>query len=331
MNIKKDIILAIETSCDETSVAIIKNGTQILAMETASSIDLHQETRWVIPEIAARAQDEYMISVLNLARQKSDVWFEDIDAIAVTEWPWLIWSLLVWISTANTLSMIYNKPLFWINHINGHIFANLLERSINDIKFPSIVLTASWWHNEIYLWKNINELILIWETLDDSAGEAFDKCWRLLGLPYPSWSIVSNLALNWDKKRFIFPRAMKSSWDYNFSFSGLKTAFLYETRKYENMTDNLRNDFASWLQEAICDILTEKLVNASIKYWAKQIHLSWWVSANSRLRELTNERSDLDILYPKKIEYCTDNAAMIWAAAYFQDIQSTSQVEVVLR
>ena len=329
--INKDIVLAIETSCDETSIAIIRNWGHVVAMETASSIDLHQETRWVIPEVAARAQDEYIIPVLNSVKQKSWLWIADIDAICVANWPWLIWSLLVWISTANTLSMVYKKPLFWINHIKWHIFANLLERRLTDIKFPAIVLTVSWWHNEIYIWKNLNDFELIWETLDDSAGEAFDKCWRLLGLPYPAWPLISDLADNWDKNFFKFPRAMKNSWDYDFSFSGLKTAFLYETRKYDDINEEQKNDFAAWLQEAICDILSEKLVNASRQFWAKQIHLSGWVSANKRLRELVSSRSDLEILYPKKLEYCTDNAAMIWAAGYYQDIKNANFVEAVLR
>lgn len=344
---KKNILLAIETSCDETSVAIIKNWTEILSLETATSIALHQKTRWVIPEIAARAQLEYINSVLNKALKIAKIKMEDIDWIAVTQWPWLIWSLLIWISTANVLGAIYKKPIYWVNHIHWHIFSNFLERNIDEIKFPSVVLTVSWWHNEIYLLTAINyQLKLLWETLDDSAWEAFDKCWRLLWLPYPAWSAVAKLAEKWDKKAFDFPRWMQRSWDFNFSFSWLKTSFLYTLEKLANnklnkeqTTNNhkllitnkkLTYDLAASLQESICDILSEKIISAAKKYKAKQIHLSWWVSANLRLRELVKEKFWWEIIYPKKLIYCTDNAAMIWAAWYFQNIKAKKAIEAKL-
>lgn len=327
----KDLILAIETSCDETSVALIRKWVEVLSLKTASSIKLHQLTKWVIPEVAARAQSEYMMEVMNEALNEANVKMEDIDAFWVTIWPWLIWSLLVWVSTANSLSLIYKKKLYWINHINGHIYANLLGRKISDLKFPSIVLTASWWHNEIYLWKDINSLTLIWESLDDSAWEAFDKCWRLIWLDYPAGAAISKLSLKWNKDFFKFPRPLKNSWNFDFSFSWLKTAFLYKLKEYKQVNDQLKADFASSLQEAICDILSDKVVKASVKYWVKQIHLSWWVSANTRLRELVTKKSDLKLLCPVKIEYCTDNAAMIGAAAYFQDIKESRILEAMPR
>lgn len=350
--IKKDIILAIETSCDETSIAVIKNWTEVIALETATSIPLHQETKWVIPEVAARAQYEYILPVLDEVLRKSWMKMEDIDWIAIANWPWLAWSLLIWVSTANTLATIYKKPLYWINHIHWHIFANFLERNPDEIKFPNVVLTVSWWHNEIYLINKIQKpdplisktfktnfkLTLLGQTLDDSAWEAFDKCWRLLWLNYPAGPQVSKLAEKWDKKAFYFPRWMIHSWDLNFSFSWLKTSFLYKVKKIEAENWNnwdtqkwkLMHDLCASLQESICDILSTKVVNAAIKYKAKQIHISWGVSANQRLREIVKEKFWWEVIFPKKIVYCTDNAAMIGAACYFQGIKAKKFVEIRL-
>ena len=331
---KKNIILSIETSCDETSIAIIQNWTEVLSLEIATSIALHQKTKWIIPEEAARAQVDFLNSVFNNALKNSWKNIEEIDVIAVTKWPGLIWSLMAWITFANTLSYIYKIPLLWVNHIYWHIFANLLERNQEEIKFPAIILTVSWWHNEIHLMKSFNEIELIWESLDDSAGEAFDKCWRMIWLWYPAWKDVWELAKKWDKKAFQFPRWMIWSWDFNFSFSGLKTSVLYKIQNSEKENSNFleeeKNNLAASFQEAICDILVKKTLKAVEKFWAKQIHLAWWVSANLRLRELFSKKTNLEILWPKKMVYCTDNWAMIWAAAYFQNISPENLVEVEL-
>lgn len=338
---KKNLILSIETSCDETSIAVIQNWTEVLSLEIATSIALHQATKWIIPEEAARAQVDYLNWVFNQALKNSWKKIEEINAIAVTKWPGLIWSLMAWITFANTLSYIYKIPLLWVNHIYWHIFSNLLERKSEDIKFPAIILTVSWWHNEIHLMKNFNEIELIWESLDDSAGEAFDKCWRMIWLWYPAWREVWELAEKWDKKAFQFPRWMIWSWDFNFSFSGLKTSVLYKIQDLEKNSPGTlegpgtRLDLAASFQEAICDILVKKTLKAVEKFWAKQIHLAWWVSANLRLRELFSERVDknnlnMEILWPKKMVYCTDNWAMIWAAAYFQEIEWKKRIEVDL-
>ncbi len=338
---KKNLILSIETSCDETSIAVIQNWTEVLSLEIATSIALHQKTKWIIPEEAARAQVDYLNPVFNDALKNAWKTIEEIDVIAVTKWPGLIWSLMAWITFANTLSFIYKKPLLWVNHIYWHIFWNLLERKAEDVKFPAIILTVSWWHNEIHLMKSFNEIELIWESLDDSAGEAFDKCWRMIWLWYPAWKDVWELAKKWDKKAFNFPRWMIWSWDFNFSFSGLKTSVLYKIQNSEKENISWKNDFleenkndlAASFQEAICDILVKKTLKAVEKFWAKQIHLAWWVSANLRLRELFWEKIkkqnvNLEILWPKKMVYCTDNWAMIWAAAYFQEIEGKNIVDV---
>lgn len=331
---KKNLILSIETSCDETSIAVIQNWTEVLSLEIATSIALHQKTKWIIPEEAARAQVDYLNWVFNEALKNAGKKIEEIDAIAVTKWPGLIWSLMAWITFANTLSFIYKIPLLWVNHIYWHIFWNLLERKSEEIKFPVIILTVSWGHNEIHLMKSFNEIELIWESLDDSAGEAFDKCWRMIWLWYPAWKDVWELAEKWDKKAFQFPRWMIWSWDFNFSFSGLKTSVLYKIQNSEkenpNFLEENKNDLAASFQEAICDILVKKTLKAVEKFWAKQIHLAWWVSANLRLRELFSEKTKLEILWPKKMVYCTDNWAMIWAAAYFQNIEEKNRIEVDL-
>ncbi|MCD5382853.1 tRNA (adenosine(37)-N6)-threonylcarbamoyltransferase complex transferase subunit TsaD [Candidatus Gracilibacteria bacterium] len=363
---KKNTILSIETSCDETSIAIICNGTEVLSLEIATSIALHQATKGIIPEEAARAQVDFLNSVFNEALKKSGKKIEEIDAIAVTNGPGLIGSLMAGITFANTLSYLYKIPLLGVNHIYGHIFSNLLERNPDEIKFPAIVLTVSGGHNEIHLMKNFNEIELIGESLDDSAGEAFDKCGRMLGLGYPAGKEVGELAEKGDKKAFDFPRGMVQSGDFNFSFSGLKTSVLYKIQNIfegkifydgkknffnegENFSENsekflvkngkdfeffgeigeqLRCDLAASFQEAICDILMKKTLKAVEKFGAKQIHLAGGVSANLRLREMFGEKTDLEILWPKKMVYCTDNGAMIGAAGYFQDLEFIKRVEV---
>lgn len=329
---KKNLILSIETSCDETSIAIIKNWTEVLSLETATSIPLHQKTKWVIPEVAARAQMDFMIPVFNEALKKANKKIEEIDAIAVTKWPGLIWSLMVWISFANTIWMIYKKPLLWVYHIYWHIFSNLLERNPEEIKFPNIVLTVSWGHNDIYLWKSFDEIELIWESLDDSAWEAFDKCGRMIWLDYPAWAEISKLSEKWNPKFFSFPRPMLNSWDFNFSFSWIKTAFLYKLQKMEKEEiEKEKNNLASSLQEAICETLAKKVSKAWEKFWAKEIYLAGWVSANKRLKELVQKISWLKTFWPKKMVFCTDNAAMIWAAAFFQNIKAKKIIEVEMR
>lgn len=327
---KKDLILAIETSCDETSIAIVHNWNKVLSMETATSIALHQQTLWVIPEVAARAQYEYINKVHQMALQKANLTMNDIDLIAVTKWKWLIWSLMIGIAFANTLRLIYNKPIVWIDHIIGHICANYLERDPSEINFPYICLTASWGHNEIYLVNNFNSFLKIWETLDDSSWEAFDKCWRLLWLGYPAWKEIEELATKGQPGRFTFPKGMIHSHDYNFSFSWLKTAFLYKVNELKLNWDLPKEDLAYALQEAICTVLADKVIDCAKSHQVKSIHLSWWVSANKWLRQHINTKTQLELLFPKRFEFCTDNAAMIWAAAYFTDTEAKKFVELNL-
>ncbi|MBT4937152.1 tRNA (adenosine(37)-N6)-threonylcarbamoyltransferase complex transferase subunit TsaD, partial [Candidatus Peregrinibacteria bacterium] len=314
MKIQKSIILGIETSCDETSVAIVKNGREVLACKIASSIPLHQETKGVVPEVAARAQIEYMIPVLDSALQKANISWEHIDLISVTQEPGLIGSLLVGISTANILSLIHNIPIVGVPHIWGHMYANLLDNN-DTISFPALVLTVSGGHNDLYLWKSHGEFKKLGETLDDASGEAFDKCGRLLGLPYPAGPEVSKLAENGNPNAYNLPRPMLSSDNYHFSFSGLKTAFLYMLEKIKKPFDKkTSSDLAASLQEAICETLWKKTEKALKEFHVKEVHLSGGVSANNRLRQLFKDKlkdKKVDFKYPKNTLYCTDNAAMI--------------------
>jgi len=318
---KNRLILGIETSCDETSVAVVQEGRKVLSCEIASSIPLHQITQGVVPEVAAREQIKAILQVLEIALEKAKVLIQDIDLIAVTAGPGLIGSLIVGIATANMLSLATKIPVVGVPHIWGHIHANLLDQT-EEIQFPALVLTVSGGHNDLYLWKKHGQFKLLGRTFDDAAGEAFDKCGRLLGLNYPAGKEVSDLALKGNKNAFKFPRAMRNSPDYNFSFSGLKTSFLYTIKKIENLDEKVKTDLAASLQEAVVESLFFKVQKALAEFEVKEIHLSGGVAANSRLREYFQSKiKDMKLRYPHKIVYCTDNAAMIASCAYFCDFK----------
>lgn len=317
---KKTFILGIETSCDETSVSIVKNGREVLSCEIATSIPLHQETKGVVPEVAARAQTEAMIPVLEKALKTANMTMEDIDLIAVTQGPGLIGSLLVGISCANSLSLAHNIPVMGVPHIWGHMYANLLD-SDTEVEFPALVLTVSGGHNDLYIWKSHGEFQLLGHTLDDAAGEAFDKCGRLLDLDYPAGPKVSALALQGDRKAYDFPRSMKNKPGYNFSFSGIKTAFLYTLEKETlPLSDQTKQNLCASLEEAIAETLLIKVQKACKEFpEIQQIHLSGGVSANSHIRNMFTKNISLPLFFPENKKYCTDNAAMIAGAAYYID------------
>ncbi len=302
-------ILGIETSCDETAVAVVEDGTKVLANIIYSQIDLHAQTGGVVPEVAAREHITKIIPAL------AEIDLDSIDAIAVTQTPGLVSSLLTGTVTASTLALVLDKPLIPVNHIEGHIYANVLEREADSINFPIVVLTVSGGHNELVLMRDHGDFEVIGETLDDAAGEAFDKVARMLGLGYPGGPAISKSAENGDGAKYDLPRAWLEKGSFDFSFSGLKTAV---SRLPLEDKDNVAASF----QEAVCDVLSEKLRRAAEKFGAKEVHLAGGVSANRRLREMVAQRVDLPLKFPKKIEYCTDNAAMIAAAGYYRYIQS---------
>ena len=325
-------ILAFETSCDDTSVAIFKNY-ELLAMDTKSQIKIHESTWWVVPEVAAREHANSIFQVLSNVLEKTWLRLQEIDYIAVTVKPWLIPSLLTWITVAKTISRVLDKPLLEINHIEGHIFSNFLDRKREDITFPLVCLTVSWWHNEIYYMKNMWNLERLWWTTDDSAWEAFDKVAKMMQLWYPGWPIISKLSSEyesstWDKKTKLFPRVRLDKESFDFSFSWLKSAVKREIdsrSKNRELTIEDKKEISYEFENAVCDVLAYKLVNAWEQKKVKDIMLAWWVSANTRLRDLISKYSiekGFNFIYPKKLLYCMDNAAMIWINAYYKIIDS---------
>jgi N6-L-threonylcarbamoyladenine synthase len=313
------LILGIETSCDETSVAVVKDGRTVLSNVISSQIDLHRLTGGVVPEVAARQHVLKMHPVLDEALEEAGVSITDIDLIAVTERPGLIAALLVGTSAAKTLALLGNIPLVPVYHIEGHIYANWLDHQ-EETSFPIVILTVSGGHNELILMTGHATFKELGATRDDAAGEAFDKVARLLDLPYPGGPEISRLAESGDPKGYDLPRAMMKE-GYDFSFSGLKSAV---SRLVKAEGDSLRReDLAASFQEAVVDALSTKLIRAAKEFGAKEVHLAGGVSANKRLRTLTHSRlksalPDVPLRFPQKIAYCTDNAAMIAAAGYFE-------------
>lgn len=319
------LILGIETSCDETAVAIVQNGKSVLVNLIASSVAKHQKYGGIVPEIAARDQIRQIIPLIKKAFEETKLSWEEIEAIAVTEKPGLISSLLVGLNTAQTLAFLRKKPLIKVNHISGHIYANWLDRE-DEIKFPVMVLTVSGGHNELILMRDQHDFELIGETLDDAAGEAFDKVAKMLELGYPGGPIISQFAQKGNPKAYQFPRALKQNDNFDFSFSGLKTAVLYKLKELESpVSEKIKTDICASFQEAVCESLGKKLIRSAEKYKVNEIHLAGGVSANQRLREVVQELlhnskilKNKKFRFPQKMEYCTDNAGMIACAGFFK-------------
>ncbi|MBU0727313.1 tRNA (adenosine(37)-N6)-threonylcarbamoyltransferase complex transferase subunit TsaD [Patescibacteria group bacterium] len=313
-------ILGIETSCDETAAAVVEDGTKVLSNVIASSVDLHAQTGGVVPEVAAREHLRQISPVVDKALSDAKVGWDDIDAIAVTHAPGLLTSLLVGVNTAQTLAYIYNKPLILTHHVAGHIYANFLERQTTNDQFPILILTISGGHNELVLMKSHHDFEVIGETLDDAAGEAFDKIARLLDLGFPGGPIISKRAELGDSTAFDFPRPMLDKDNkYNFSFSGLKSAVKREVDRLKTIDERQINNLCASFQSAVIDVLADKLTMAADEFNVKSVHLAGGVSANQLLRKTVRERlsSNIELLWPEEMIYCTDNAAMIASAAFF--------------
>jgi len=321
-------ILSIESSCDETAASVVVDGREVLANVIASQVDLHAKTGGVVPEVAAREHVLQIIPVIDQCLQESKCDWDDIDAVAVTRGPGLISSLIIGTETANVISYLKNKPLIPVQHITGHIYSNWLGTD-DEIEFPILILTVSGGHNELILMKGHHEFEVLGETLDDAAGEAFDKVARILGLGYPGGPIISKVAEDGDVAAFKLPRSYLEKDSLDFSFSGLKTAVLNEVKSYiaredikseGEIEEKFKKDLAASFQEAVCDVLSDKLLMAVEKYpEIKEIHLAGGVSANIRLREMIKAKKSTNMRFrhPKSIVYCTDNAAMIASSAYF--------------
>ncbi|MBI2453649.1 tRNA (adenosine(37)-N6)-threonylcarbamoyltransferase complex transferase subunit TsaD [Candidatus Peregrinibacteria bacterium] len=327
-------ILGIETSCDETSCAVVQNGREVLSNVIFSQVPLHRETGGVVPEVAAREHVVKIIPVLKEALKKAKLRLHDIDAVAVTYGPGLLSSLLIGVNAAMTLALVLKKPLIPVNHIEGHIYANLLSSAVSNqtshakrrIAFPAAVLTVSGGHNELLIWDAHGRYRFLGATLDDAAGEAFDKVARLLGLPYPGGPHIQKWAKEGNPSLYPLPRAWLPEHPWDFSFSGLKTAVLRLVQTQKKRSPKFVADSAASFQESVCEVLAAKLVNASKKYRVKEIHLAGGVSANSRLREWTADligknfpdRVKPLLRYCEDITFCTDNAAMIAAAGFYK-------------
>ena len=321
-------ILAIETSCDETAAAVIQDGRRILSDVVASQIDLHAQYGGIFPEMASRAHIETIVPVIDEAMKTAHVGWDDLSAVAVTYGPGLAGSLLVGVNVAKGIALGRGLPLIGVNHIEGHVYAHWLETDSegaanpDDLTFPLLVLIVSGGHSELVLMRDHAQYQRLGVTLDDAAGEAFDKVGRLLGLAYPGGPAIEKAARRGDATRFRFPRAWLGG-STNFSFSGLKTAVLREVQKHGDVQpdDPLPRglsvpDLAAAFQQAVVDVLAEKTTQAAAVHGATAILLSGGVSANLALRAEVRVRAGSIPVYYPPIRFCTDNAAMIGAAAH---------------
>ncbi|GGA76257.1 tRNA (adenosine(37)-N6)-threonylcarbamoyltransferase complex transferase subunit TsaD [Ornithinibacillus halotolerans] len=310
---KETYILGIETSCDETAVAIIKNGKEIVSNVVASQIESHKRFGGVVPEIASRHHVEQITLVLEEAFTNSKLIWDDIDAIAVTEGPGLVGALLIGVNAAKALAFAKDKPLVGVHHIAGHIYANRLEK---EFEFPLLALIVSGGHTELVLMREHGKYEVIGETRDDAAGEAYDKVARMLELPYPGGPHIDRLAHE-GEITIDFPRAWLEEDSYDFSFSGLKSAVINKIHNAKQKGETLKpEDIAASFQASVIDVLATKTLKAARQYQVKQVIVAGGVAANKGLRaELESKFADTDIpLLIPPLSLCTDNAAMIAAA-----------------
>jgi N6-L-threonylcarbamoyladenine synthase len=309
------IVLAVESSCDETSVAIVRNGKEVLSNVVLSQIDIHKAFGGVVPEIASRNHIEYITRVFDEALSKANMTPKDIDLVAVTEGPGLIGSLLVGINAASAFAFANQIPLTGVNHMLGHMYAAGID---SEIKFPALVLLVSGGHTELIYAKDHLDFNVLGQTYDDAVGEAYDKVARTLGLPYPGGPIIDKLAHE-GKPIYDLPRPVINQDNLDFSFSGLKSAVINLIHNKKQRGEEVDpKDVAASFQESVIDVLITKTQQALEKYPVKQLIVGGGVSANKGLRRrLFEEIKDVEIIIPKMM-YCTDNAAMIGAAAYYQ-------------
>jgi len=313
------LVLGIETSCDETAAALVADGKEILSSVIATQLDLLRKYGGVVPEVAARRHTELIGYVVQEALDRTGKTLDDVEAVAVTAWQGLVGCLLVGVAAAKSLSYARNLPLVGVHHIEGHIYANRLSHP--DIPFPHVCLTVSGGHT-ILLYVGEGEgggYELLGTTLDDAAGEAFDKIAKFLGLGFPGGPVIDKLAKQGDRKAFSFPRPMLRANNYDFSFSGLKTAVINVFKGPVARGEALPlADIAASFQEAVVDVLVGKTLRAAVERGVDAVSVTGGVSANSRLRAAFTEagqRRGFRVFFPD-LSLCTDNAAMIAAAGY---------------
>lgn len=316
-------ILGLESSCDETAASVVKDGHEVMSNAISSQIDKHAAYGGVIPELAAREHLTNLRIVLNQALSDAGLELKDLDGIAVTNHPGLLPALLVGTSFASGLASSLNIPIVGVNHLIAHIYASFIERQdvLNNGDKSVTALLVSGGHTQIIILNRDGKCEIVGSTIDDAAGEAFDKAAKILGLPYPGGPVIDKMAVGGDVKAIDFPRPLKGKKEhrFNFSFSGLKTSLLYKVKDRELSPEELKNTLASY-QEAIVDVLCHKTFDAAKKYNSDHIVVCGGVACNSALRKRLQEKAAKNgkevILTPPK--YCTDNAAMIAAVGYHQ-------------
>jgi len=323
--IKKPIILGIESSCDDTAAAVLQ-GQKILSNIVANQ-EIHQQYGGVVPELASRAHQQNIIPVVDTAIKHAKIKKEDIDAIAFTKGPGLLGSLLVGSSFAKSFALGMNIPLISVNHMQAHILAHFIDSGKKMLEFPFLCLTVSGGHTQIVMVESYIKMKVIGTTLDDAAGEAFDKSAKVLGLTYPGGPLIDKYAKNGNPDTFTFSKPRIK--DLDFSFSGLKTSILYKIQKEivkdPNFIRKNLEDLCASIQHAIVSVLIEKLQKAIQRTGIKQIAIAGGVSANTYFREQLEllAKTEKFSLYIPKYEYCTDNAAMIAIAGYFKFLEKT--------
>lgn len=310
----QQLVLGIETSCDETAAAVVENGTKILSNVVASQVAIHAQYGGVFPEIASREHMLKIVPVIDAAMHQAHVTWKDLALIAVTYGPGLAGSLLVGVNTAKALAFAHDLPLVGVNHLEGHLYSNWLDSATSSHEFPMVVLIVSGGHSEIVLMRDHGDYVVLGHTLDDAAGEAFDKVARLLGLGYPGGPVIQQAAERGNPQAFKLPRAWLRG-TYDFSFSGLKTAMLHLVQSFEGKKHLPIADLAASFQVAVVDVLVEKTCQAAVEYRAKEILLAGGVSANAQLRRTMLARAPVPVAIPP-IQLCLDNAAMIAAAGF---------------
>ena len=328
---KEDIyILALESSCDETACAIVKNGRTVISNVVASQIKTHQQFGGVVPEIAAREHLDSVILVINQALDDAKMRPDELTAVAATVGPGLVGSLLVGLNAAKAFAVTHDKPFIGVNHLNAHVCANYLD---TDLEPPMLALLVSGGHTQIIKVDSYLKQEIIGETIDDATGEVYDKVARLMGLPYPGGVNLDKMAQKGNPKAYILPKA-KLQGEFDFSFSGLKTAVLNLTKKLTQDGSALpKEDVAASFQECITSTLFGKTLKAAEKFNIKQIVLGGGVAANSEIRKkfFALEQKGYKI-YAPAMKYCTDNASMIASAAYFlANTMDSLDVEVFSR